>query len=625
MVKINLFGDTDGLIDGFEQTKDDLGLELSDDGLKVEVKKDSCLRAELKDNKGYIGFAKPVEFFRALSLFALNIKKGMDNFSVSEQAGFEKTGIMFDCSRNAVLTVDTLKFFLRKMALMGLNLAMMYTEETYEVPEYPYFGYMRGRYTYEELKQADDYAALFGIELIPCIQTLAHLERAMHWPKMQYLKDTEEVLFVGDENVYEFIENLLKAASAPYRSDRVHIGMDEAMDLGLGRYLKKNGYVPSSDIMAYHLSRVRKILDKLGLKAMMWSDMYFRNASPTHSYYDLKNPVPQTIVDSAPDNISLVYWDYYNEDPDFLNGMIEQHKRFRADTCFAGGIWTWCGPATDYKKTIDTTIPALKQCRKHHVKEVFATAWGDNGAEANMLTVLYGLQLFAELCYTGEYKPEQLAERFKTCTNADAQSFLDFTLFNSAPGMNPMGGRPVNSAKFLLYQDPLIPLYEVDLKGFDMETHYANLLEKYKKYSENNPEYKTLFDFYVSLAKALSLKCGWHQRAADCVRNKDYKQAELLIGSVPEIIKAIKELKQDWLTLWESTNKPYGFEVLDIRLGGIVSRLETAQYKMKQFADKKVDDIPELSSEKLIYTADDKGRLNGSYAWKEIVSACKNY
>lgn len=30
------------------------------------------------------------------------------------------------------------------MAMMGLNLGMMYTEDTYEVPGQPYFGYQRG-------------------------------------------------------------------------------------------------------------------------------------------------------------------------------------------------------------------------------------------------------------------------------------------------------------------------------------------------------------------------------------------------------------------------------------------------------------------------------------------------
>ena len=624
MLKITLSGDIDGLLKGFEEIKNDLGLENTTGGMPVTVKKGSCLKVSYKDNSAQIEYAEPVQFFRALSLLTLNLNKGSQSFEVKEERGFEKNGVMFDCARNAVLTVDNLKFFFRKMALMGLNLGMMYTEETYEVPEYPYFGYMRGRYTVEEIREADEYAATFGIELIPCIQTLAHLNRATHWPKMWYLKDTEEVLMVGEDSTYEFIENLLKAAIAPYRTKRIHIGMDEAMDLGLGNYLKKNGYHPSSEIIKQHLKRVHEILNKLGLKAMMWSDMYFRVVSPSHNYYDLQHPVTQDIDDSAPEDIELVYWDYYNSNEEVLTGMIAQHQRFKADTIFAGGIWTWAGPAADYRITLTTTLPALKKCKEYGVKEVFATAWGDNGAEANFLTTLYGLQLYAEIDYTGEYKPEEVAERFKVTTGADANSFLDLSAFNLAPDMPPLGGCSNFLAKYMLYQDPLMPLCESDVRKYDLEAHYGSLEEKYAKYAaESKEDLKLLFDFYNSLAKTLKIKCGWHKRSAACVRAKDYEQTKKVAAEVTDVINAVRELKSVWYKLWNATNKPYGFEVIDIRLGGLLSRLETAQMRLNMFANKEVDDIPELSTEKLLYASDDNGYTIGYRTWQDLISACK--
>lgn len=67
--------------------------------------------------------------------------------------------------------------------MMGLNLGMMYTEDTYEVPGQPYFGYQRGRYSADELRALDDYADMLGIELCPCIQTLGPFEPRAHWPR----------------------------------------------------------------------------------------------------------------------------------------------------------------------------------------------------------------------------------------------------------------------------------------------------------------------------------------------------------------------------------------------------------------------------------------------------------
>ena len=187
---------------------------------------------------------------------------------------------MLDCSRNAVPRVEAVKMVLRKMALMGLNTLMLYTEDTYEVPEQPYFGYLRGRYSVEALRGLDSYAAALGIELVPCIQTLAHLERALHWPQVDAaLRDTEDILMVGEEKTYVFIEQLLRAVSGTFRTRRVHIGMDEAWSLGLGNYRFKNGFVPSHQLMEQHLARVCAIAQKYSLQPMIWSDMYLRAAS----------------------------------------------------------------------------------------------------------------------------------------------------------------------------------------------------------------------------------------------------------------------------------------------------------------------------------------------------------
>ena len=88
---------------------------------------------------------------------------------------------------------------------------------------------MRGKYTEAELRECDDYADLFGIEMIPCIQTLAHLYEPLRW-KGVYGDITENAttLLPGEKQTYEFIRHLIEAASKPFRTKRIHIGMDEA-------------------------------------------------------------------------------------------------------------------------------------------------------------------------------------------------------------------------------------------------------------------------------------------------------------------------------------------------------------------------------------------------------------
>ena len=72
-------------------------------------------------------------------------------------------GAMLDCSRGAVMHLPALKRYIDLLAKMGYKTLMLYTEDTYEIEEEPYFGYRRGKYTVKELREVDAYAAERGI------------------------------------------------------------------------------------------------------------------------------------------------------------------------------------------------------------------------------------------------------------------------------------------------------------------------------------------------------------------------------------------------------------------------------------------------------------------------------
>ena len=112
-----------------------------------------------------IVYTKDVEFFRACSMLKAFIDS--DEKEITQKPNDSMLCYMADMSRNAVYNIPSAKRMIRYLALMGYNSLMLYTEETYEMPEYPYFGHMRGRFTKDELREIDDYAYQFGIEVIP--------------------------------------------------------------------------------------------------------------------------------------------------------------------------------------------------------------------------------------------------------------------------------------------------------------------------------------------------------------------------------------------------------------------------------------------------------------------------
>ena len=390
----------------------------------------------------------------------------------------------------------------------------------------------------------------------------------------------------------------------------------------MGAHLRLHGYEKPYDILRRHLKRVLDIVNELGLSPMMWSDMYFRLESPTNGYYD--GPMPsQQAVDAVVPGVELVYWDYYHMREAEYDEQLKKHDALHAPTVFAGGIWTWCGPAPDYDKTRTATLAGLSACRKAGVPLVFATAWGDNGAEANLYTALLGMQMFAEFTYHGSFEDEWLAQRMRVCCQADARAFWDLTLFNHMEGMRSGEFRPVNAAKMLLYQDPLVQLFTKDTQGFALSRHYAALAPRYEAYTAEGGAFAPLWQFYAMLADVLAKKCVWHEQASQAVVSHDTALAKQLADGLTETIGAVEALRLAWLSLWNATNKPHGFEVIDGRLGGVAARLDTAQRRMRAFAAGECDTIPELAEPALPYTLLPDGTLDGSYRVGEILSACK--
>lgn len=615
-----------GSAEGLQEILPVLDIYISESGMPVSVKQGGKGLFIKKENRAVsITWAKPVHFYRALSHLSENWEKAA--FEIQESPVFQ-TCVMLDCSRNGVVKVSAFKSMLRKMALMGMDAGMLYTEDTYEVPGVPYFGYMRGRYTADELRRLDDYAAVFGIELIPCIQTLGHLGRALHWPQMQKYADMPEVLLADDEDTYILLEKMIASISSSFRSKKIHIGMDEAHGVGLGTHLRKHGFEDPHTIIKRHLLRIKKITDSLNLEPIMWSDMFFRLDSPDNEYYDTEPS--QNAAESVVPGMKLIYWDYSHESEAEYLSMLKKHKTLMngslQDIWFAGAVWAWTGPVPEYEKTIRTAIAALSACKKAGIDFVLATVWGDNGQESSRSSALPGMQLYAEFAYTGTYDPERLKERFSVCCGGILDQFLDLTKFNILPDMDTCQCRPVNMAKFLLYQDPLVQLCLKDMEGYDMASHYAALAEKYNSYAKQKGEYALQMQFYADLADILSIKCSWHQTICGLILQNKKREARDLSDSLLTLVEKVELLRNLWGEIWYTENKPFGFEILDGRMGALQARLKTAARRVVSWAEgDQGENLEELREEVLQFGVGylQEGVQCGLYGVGEIVSACK--
>lgn len=623
-MKLNFVGDLAGLEEGLAALSADLHFERSPDGIPVSVERrgEPRLEVSMDGERAILRYSRPIHFYRALGLLVESLREGKP-FALTEEPQFDTIGPMFDVSQgNAVLNLPTVKRLIRLMAIMGLDMFMLYAEDSYDVEEQPYFGYMRGRYSQQELKELDDYAALFGIEMIPCIQTLSHLKDVLKWDCFADIRDDEETMLVGQERTYEFIEQMIVSAMKPVRTKRIHIGMDEAWKLGQGEYLLRNGYRSKFDIMNEHLARVLKITEKYGLKPMMWSDMYFRAGSRTGDYYDTSCVIPDEVVQAMPQGVQQVYWDYYHYNEEFYVDWIRRHKRLGSMPVFAGGIWNWKGFVLNYGATFVATNAALNACKEEGVREVIATLWGDDGTECDIYSALLGLQLFAEHAYARRLDENKLARRFHFCTGAEMKSFMNIRYVDEVPGISENNLETYNPSRYMLWQNVLMGLFDRNIEGHAVEEHYREWSIRMKQYASSNGEFGFVFELLHRLCLVLSLKAEMGLRITNAYRNGDKAALqEIAAVQLPELTNRIHTLRSFHRDRWFAAYKAFGWEVIDGRYGMLLAGLDTAVARISDYLAGRISVIEELEEERLPFNGKE-GWVDG-YFYKQMPTASR--
>ncbi|MEF3329838.1 MULTISPECIES: beta-N-acetylhexosaminidase [Oceanobacillus] len=604
-MEISIKGDAVSLHAGIVELQEAYAFRLAEQGgIVLTGRQDERINGLIitfDEGGGTVTYQEPCHFFRALGLILEQWNKGNKQIHIQETMQFSSVGPMFDLSRNMTMKLSTLKDLIRKLAVMGHNTAMLYMEDTYEVDGEPYFGYMRGRYSEQELRELDNYANLFGIELIPCIQTLAHLEEFLKWDAAYTYKDTRGALLLESNATYDLLDRMIASAARPFRSNRIHIGMDEAEEVGRGRYLNIHGFKDRFELMKAHLDKIVEITDKYQLRVVMWSDMFLKLASETGDSYDKTTDLPEYIVNQLPDNVQYMYWQYAQADREHYQRMLQQLKRFGSTPAFAGGMWVWNTFAPNYQISLTASEPALAVCKEEGVGDVFVTLWGDDGYESNVYHALYGLQFYAEHAYHTEIDITRVKERTLFCTGMDPEALLALNKMDQPPGVDEGNTLQTNPSKFLLWQDVLLGLFDKHVEKNPVGNFYKKLAEEIQQYNQQASE--RFFDVPEKLCWVLAKKgdIGVELKAAYDAGNQE-KLQEIARQVIPEVTGRVKELHAAHRKQWLSLNKPFGWEVIDIRYGGLLQRLDTARLRIEEYVRGDLEAIDELEQERLYFS-----------------------
>jgi hypothetical protein len=232
----------------------------------------------------------------------------------------------------------------------------------------------------------------------------------------------------------------------------------------------------------------------------------------------------------------------------------------------------------------------MEVCRKKDIQNVIVTLWADDGKECSFFACLDSL-LKAKMIYDGE-DLSLFEEKFKSITQIDYQTYKLLLLPNLVCGND---NSVYHTAKLALYNDSLAGYIDSHLV-IGGERDYARF-SKILKNAGKGSYFEPIFKSQYALCEVLKYKYDLGIQLRQAYKTKDISKLSKLdkrigycIGKLNLFYKAFYDLY-----LWE--NKPYGFEIQDIRIGGLIQRLKGIRLRIKDYLDNKVDSIPELEEE----------------------------
>ena len=542
-------------------------------------KKDGMRGYEVKKNKnGYrVIYGKKICFFNALPYIFMGQERRVES-------QFENLGVMLDCARNGVPSVEGLKRFIAVLSLAGYSYLGLYLEDCFEVEGEPLFGYMRGRYSKGELREIVSFAEKIGMEVVPYIQTLAHLSRLFHhWSEyFVEVRDTNDILLVGEPRTYTLIEHVLATVAECFPSKRVNLGMDEAFMLGLGKYRERHGYADRFKIFTEHLNRVLGICETYNLKPQIWPDMYLLLGKDTGV--------------NVPPNLTLDVCSYFKKNAEEYKKNIADARKFAGKINFASAVHKWYGyaPLNEYTET--TALPAV-HAAIGETDDFCVTAWGDDGAECSYNAVWYSLFLIENEAERFPLDKASLSRKANLLTGYTLEEWIALDLPNKV--FDCKMEKPVNVSKYLLFEDAFMGIAD-RADSLCYARYFAKNGEILRRLSRRTSPYAGIYRSLADLCAVLELKSSLRPVLLSAYRKQDRaKFSELAEKVYPRIIRRVQVFYSSFCKQWHKENKPFGFEVQDVRLGGLVLRLRHQRKILMDYAVGNLKVIPELEEKSL--------------------------
>lgn len=485
-------------------------------------------------------------------------------------------GWMDDLSRGPIPNINFLKRVIMTLAEYKMNFFNLYTEHVFKLDKYPDIAPTDGL-TAAEIKELEQFAAQYHVELFGNQQCLAHAEKTLRIPFYQDMADTKANWNPGKEETYDFLKYELETVAKAYQSPFFNIDCDETEALGYGKagaYLKESG-LSAGQVYAEHINRVYNILKPLGKRVMMWGDIAAKDSA---------------ITAQLPKDMLMVVWSYAAADSyvDMIKPFTKRHLEFMV----APGMSMWSTVYPSYETYTKNIANLVRDGYQNGALGMMNTAWDDSG-ESLFNSTWHGMAWAAEMSWKpiSNTEPAQAdverkdrlavfnnafygtfiypADEFKLISDlehTDIQNFFqNSSLYESIWDMYPSKISKENYEK----NKEIYNLIEVNIKHYD--TPY------------NNQQYdaSVRIAYYVCLRQqAVAYKNILRYKISRYLNNDQSFSKEEIEYDIRETLRILHQAKMEYVKLWDEECRSYSRDIVEKRFDAVAQELLNIPYQV---------------------------------------------
>jgi hypothetical protein len=150
----------------------------------------------------------------------------------------------------------------------------------------------------------------------------------------------------------------------------------------------------------------------------------------------------------------------------------------------------------------------------------------------------------------------------------------------------------------LFYDDPLLGFGGLCLENGDFDETLLKLSLEASKQVASSEGDADMLKFASLFAAIAGGKLKLLRAARKAIRDKDRMKFYKFAKEGRRLAALAKRFKKLYAKLWLKERKPFGFEVLETRLAGVESRLDTFAERAQAYAGGAIAEIPELRLER---------------------------